>query len=166
MPDRTASKLLNNFMISFFHLGGVLVATSNRMPEELAKAAVVEFTPPPSSPGDLFGWRRGQSEGQRAAVSDFGRFLEVLKARCEVWEMEGERDWRREEGQVVEDEVVEDGEGLSNLPSGSGNGVTHSATETALSQATPKPSQAPPHYHILFPPASSDLCSRRSGVAC
>jgi protein AFG1 len=157
MPDRTTSKLLNNFMTSFFHLGGVLVATSNRMPEELAKAAGVEFAPPPGYPSGLFGGRRRQSEGQRAAVSDFGQFLEVLKARCEVWEMEGERDWRREDEQLVEDEMMEDGERLSDLPNGSGMGATLSTTETALSETTPKSSQAPPHYHILFPPSSSDF---------
>lgn len=157
MPDRAASKLLNNFMTSFFHLGGVLVATSNRMPEELAKAAGVEIAPPPGPPGALFGWRRRHSEGQTAAVSDFGQFLEVLKARCEVWEMEGERDWRREDGQLVEDEMVQEAEeGLLHSPNGSGTGVTPSVTKTALSKTTLKSSQAPPHYHIIFLPSSSD----------
>lgn len=156
MPDRASSKLLNNFMTSFFHLGGVLIATSNRMPDELAKAAGVEFAPPSGSPTGLFGWRRQESEGQRAAISDFGQFLEVLKARCEVWEMEGERDWRREDGQFVEDEVVEDGGGLSCSLSGLGMGVPPSPTPTGLSETTRKASQAPPHYHILFPPSSSD----------
>ena len=48
LPDRAASKIMTNLMTSFFHLGGVLIATSNRMPEELAKAAGIEFAPPPS----------------------------------------------------------------------------------------------------------------------
>src|SRR5271156_5405545 len=104
MQDRAVSKLLNNFMTSFFHLGGVLIATSNRMPEELAKAAGVEFRLPPNPAGDLFGWRRRQSEGQRAAVSEFGQFREVLKARSEVGEMGGERDWRRGDGQLGENQ--------------------------------------------------------------
>jgi peroxisome-assembly ATPase len=155
MPDRAASKLLNNFMTSFFHLGGVLIATSNRMPEELAKAAGVEFAPPPGSASGLFGWRRRQTEAQRAAVSDFGQFLEVLKARCEVWEMEGERDWRREDGQLVEDEISEDREGLSHLPNSPGTGIAPLATEKAVSDTTPKSSQAPPHYHVFFPPSLS-----------
>jgi protein AFG1 len=45
-PDRVASKILSNLMTSFFQLGGVLIATSNRMPDELAKAAGVEFARP------------------------------------------------------------------------------------------------------------------------
>jgi protein AFG1 len=162
MPDRAASKLLSNFMTSFFHLGGVLIATSNRMPEELAKAAGVEFTPPPNSASGLFGWRRRQSEGQRAAASDFGQFLEVLKARCEVWEMEGERDWRREDGQLGEDEVGENRENSSDLALGTGTGVTAAITNTALSDKRHKSSQAPSHYHILFPPDSSDCAAAES----
>jgi len=46
LPDRAASKILSNLMTSFFQLGGVLIATSNRMPEELAKAAGMEFSRP------------------------------------------------------------------------------------------------------------------------
>ncbi|KAI4247936.1 MAG: hypothetical protein L6R42_009459 [Xanthoria sp. 1 TBL-2021] len=32
-----------------------------------------------------------------AAKSDFASFLEVLRARCEIWDMEGGKDWRRQE---------------------------------------------------------------------
>jgi len=162
MPDRAVSKLLNNFMTSFFHLGGVLIATSNRMPEELAKAAGVEFGLQPNSAGDLFGWRRRHSEGQRAAVSEFGQFLDVLKARCEVWEMEGERDWRREDGQFGEGEGDENGEISSDLVLGTGAGVTAAMTNTAFSEKAHKSSQAPPHYHILFPPDSFDCTAAES----
>lgn len=99
MPDRAASKILTNLMTSFFHLGGVLVATSNRMPEELAKASGVEFAPPPSrleSLGWQFGFRsRYSGSGLYAARNEFAAFLEVLKARCDVWEMEGGKDYRR-----------------------------------------------------------------------
>ncbi|KAI9796543.1 MAG: hypothetical protein M1833_006107 [Piccolia ochrophora] len=108
LPDRTASKILSNLLTTFFHLGGVLIATSNRMPDELARAAGVEFTPPPSRPSLLGGrwanvWsrgadnNRGRSEGMFGGKSEFAGFLEVLKARCEVWDMEGSRDWRRQE---------------------------------------------------------------------
>ena len=156
MPDRAASKLLNNFMTSFFHLGGVLIATSNRMPEELAKASGVEFHPPPGSPGGLFGRRNQQSEGQRAAVTDFAQFLDVLKARCEVWEMEGEKDWRRGDGQLTEDEKGEQEDEVSGSSTMTGSGLTSSVAKTALSEKTPESSQGPPHYHIVFPPDSSD----------
>ncbi|CAO2658775.1 Nn.00g064980.m01.CDS01 [Neocucurbitaria sp. VM-36] len=105
LPDRAASKILSNLMTSFFQLGGVLIATSNRMPEELAKAAGMEFNRPISRPSRL-GWslgsnanvRRDDGAGQKG---EFAAFLDVLRARCEVWEMEGKKDYRkleREEG--------------------------------------------------------------------
>ncbi|KAI4153268.1 MAG: hypothetical protein LQ340_002415, partial [Diploschistes diacapsis] len=103
-PDRAASKILSNLFTSFFHLGGVLIATSNRMPEELAKASGLEFGPPASSPpasqslkDAILGRSRSGREikSTQEQKSDFAAFLEVLRARCEVWEMEGERDWRR-----------------------------------------------------------------------
>ncbi|MCJ1388783.1 hypothetical protein MMC18_001633 [Xylographa bjoerkii] len=108
LPDRAASKILSNLFTSFFHLGGVLVATSNRMPEELANASGVEFSPPPSSRLGLLGnkWGllassdgRGRSESMFSGKGDFAAFLEVLRARCEIWDMEGERDWRRREAE-------------------------------------------------------------------
>ncbi|EOD47526.1 putative mitochondrial atpase protein [Neofusicoccum parvum UCRNP2] len=85
LPDRAASKIMSNLMTSFFHLGGVLIATSNRMPEELAKAAGMEFTPPPNRM-DSLKWRlggRGKSENMFVGRGDFAPFLDVLKARCE-----------------------------------------------------------------------------------
>lgn len=99
LPDRAASKILSHLFVGFFQLGGVLIASSNRIPEELQKATGVDYTPAPAkglirkffgsgapSRGDLF----GQS-------SDFANFLEVLKARCDFWQMEGAKDWRRKE---------------------------------------------------------------------
>jgi predicted ATPase len=99
LPDRAASKILSNLMTSFFQLGGVLIATSNRMPEELAKAAGMEFARPISGFSKL-GWslglggatRRDDGPGQKG---EFAQFLEVLRARCEVWEMESKKDYRR-----------------------------------------------------------------------
>jgi predicted ATPase len=99
LPDRAASKILSNLMTSFFQLGGVLIATSNRMPDDLAKAAGMEIDAP-ASRGKL-GWslarrsgvsRRDEGPGQKG---EFAAFLEVLKARCEVWEMEGKKDYRK-----------------------------------------------------------------------
>lgn len=113
LPDRAASKILSNLFISFFHLGGVLIATSNRMPEELAKASGVEFTAPPSSRSGPFTkkWAAlrnadqiGRSENMFAGKGEFAAFLEVLRARCEVWDMEGVKDWRRRE---TEEEVLD-----------------------------------------------------------
>lgn len=107
LPDRAASKIMTNLMTSFFHLGGVLIATSNRMPEELAKAAGIKFAPPPSrleSLGWQLGLRRksGGSDRIFGGQTEFAGFLDVLKARCEVWEMEGAKDYRRlESGSVA-----------------------------------------------------------------
>ncbi|KAJ4352685.1 hypothetical protein N0V95_004069, partial [Ascochyta clinopodiicola] len=126
-PDRVASKILSNLMTSFFQLGGVLIATSNRMPDELAKAAGVEFARP--APGGAFsklGWAnrmagfRAKNDGA-GQKGEFFQFLEVLKARCEVWEMEGKKDYRKLE-------MEEDG-GVRTLASAKG-------TEDAVSIAT------------------------------
>jgi len=102
MPDRVASKILTNLMTSFFHLGGVLVATSNRMPEELDKAAGRTFDMPAPSRLDSLGWQFGRRRQQRrgtdimfGGTNEFAAFLDVLKARCEVWDMGGGRDYRR-----------------------------------------------------------------------
>lgn len=104
LPDRAASKILSNLFTVFFQLGGVLIASSNRMPEELEKATGFEYTPPAASTlgrmrkalGMSPTVRRGKGE-MYGPASDFANFLEVLKARCEFWQMEGARDWRRRE---------------------------------------------------------------------
>ena len=104
LPDRAASEILSNLFTSFFHLGGVLIATSNRMPEELAKASGLEFAPSPSSSSayqtlknSILGTARDRRNYKNTAEqnSDFAAFLDVLRARCEVWNIEGHRDWRR-----------------------------------------------------------------------
>ncbi|KAK4949721.1 hypothetical protein LTR10_011563 [Elasticomyces elasticus] len=183
MPDRTASKLVGGFFTSFFHLGGVLVASSNRMPEELSKAAGIEFSELRrrfGGGGGLFGlgWGLGRSsEGEKSARSDFGMFLDVLRARCEVWEMEGERDWRRE---VYHDEIEQDvarlgeDEGyVSGSESAETEGVSVSTTTTTTSTTTTTTAttttkttavstedeglsaDSPPHYHVIVPSSPS-----------
>ena len=99
LPDRAASKILPNLLTSFFQLGGVLITTSNRMPEELAKAAGMEFARPVNklnklewSMGKKSSGRRDEGAGQ---LGEFSAFLEVLRARCEIWEMEGKNDYRK-----------------------------------------------------------------------
>lgn len=99
LPDRAASKILSHLFISFFQLGGVLIASSNRMPEELQKATGIDYTPGPArgSMGKLFGGGAQHKGGLYGQGSDFANFLEVLKARCDFWQMEGATDWRRKE---------------------------------------------------------------------
>jgi predicted ATPase len=99
LPDKAASKILSHLFIAFFQLGGVLVASSNRMPEELQNAIGVDYTPAPTRGliRKFFGGAvraRGELYG---STSDFANFLEVLKARCDFWQMEGAKDWRRRE---------------------------------------------------------------------
>jgi peroxisome-assembly ATPase len=99
LPDRAASKILNNLFMAFFQLGGVLVASSNRMPEELEKATGSHYSPPATGGliDQVLGLGRRQARGELfGQTSDFAYFLEVLKARCDFWHMEGARDWRRE----------------------------------------------------------------------
>ena len=36
-----------------------------------------------------------KSENVFPLKGDFAAFLEVLRARCEVWDIEGKKDWRR-----------------------------------------------------------------------
>ncbi|KAL2400178.1 hypothetical protein ABEF93_006044 [Exophiala dermatitidis] len=176
MPDRTASKLINSFFTAFFHLGGVLVASSNRMPEELSKAAGIEFGGRHHKMGGMgfgggfwgLGWGLSRSsEGERAAKTDFGLFLEVLKARCEVWEMEGEKDWRREEDhdnlELATTDAMEDHE----MPTVEKPLLsTSTSAECAVATQLPQESAAdsPPHYHIKIPsteePESSSALSQ------
>ncbi|KIV88949.1 hypothetical protein PV10_08574 [Exophiala mesophila] len=168
MPDRTASKLINSFFTGFFHLGGVLVASSNRMPDELSKAAGIDFGRSASNGwgtrGGLWGlgWgARRSSQAELQAKGDFGLFLEVLKARCEVWEMEGERDWRRDDGVEgletrEEDDHHPESEAVSasceddpsvESPHDTGDQVS-STTTTALADDVQTSADAPPHYHV------------------
>lgn len=110
LPDRAASKILSNLFTAFFQLGGVLIATSNRIPDELAKASGVDFTAPPR--GGLvrnwigFGSGRGKMD-MFPANHEYAAFVEVLKAKCEIWNMEGGRDWRRREAEEMDAEAAE-----------------------------------------------------------
>lgn len=135
LPDRAASKILSNLMTSFFQLGGVLIATSNRMPEELAKAAGMEFSRPVHRLSRL-GWsmsknshtRRDDGAGQ---LGEFSAFLEVLRARCEVWEMEGKKDYRKLEREEEEEKAEEAG------GAGRRDSVQVPASEAINSASTP-----------------------------
>ncbi|KAI9849265.1 MAG: hypothetical protein M1837_004724 [Sclerophora amabilis] len=167
LPDRAASKILSNLITSFFHLGGVLIATSNRMPDELAKASGVEYPPPPAKTGILgtnwrtpWGRHAQQSSGMFAGSNEFAGFLEVLKARCKVWDMEGGRDWRRQE---AEDEAkarqsserVIGLEGIEGITAGNlGLGYEQSAHDSGIPQKFERPTAALPRNYFLSPSTS------------
>lgn len=97
LPDRAASKILSHLFIAYFQLGGVLIASSNRMPEDLEKATGVDYSTEPKHGiiQRLFG--NTSKNGLYGSSSDFSKLLEVLKARCDFWQMEGGTDWRRRE---------------------------------------------------------------------
>lgn len=90
------------------------------MPEELEKAAGLEFQRPVGRfggrgwrgwvGGGRAGWVKGGADGP-GQKGEFAAFLEVLRGRCEVWEMEGKRDYRRLErdGAVNEGKAKEVG---------------------------------------------------------
>lgn len=176
LPDRAASKIMTNLMTCFFHLGGVLIATSNRMPEELAKAAGMEFTaPPPPSRLDSMKWRLGlainppwKTGSMYGGGSDFTKFLEVLRARCEVWQMEGGKDYRRREAEGESQEPVGEEaehvlktqgfEGLEEMASGNvGLGYEQSIPLAGPEDAksTKSISSIMPKQYLMKPSASS-----------
>lgn len=165
MPDRTSSKLINGFFTAFFHLGGVLVASSNRMPEELSKAAGIEFGEMQRRRGTAGGglWGLGwglsrASEGDKAAKTDFGLFLEVLRARCEVWEMEGERDWRREGDEPMVADAL-DLEDEANLEENLDQTPVVTTTTSVVQASSSLSSDAPSHYHISLTSSTDDESS-------
>lgn len=113
LPDRVASKILSNLFTAFFQFGGVLIASSNRMPDELSKASGMDFIVPPRRGfiKGLVGFGRNDSPSM-LSNNEYAGFVNVLKARCEVWNMEGGRDWRRREIEESDTNVSEIAESL------------------------------------------------------
>ncbi|KAL8706400.1 MAG: hypothetical protein Q9201_000546 [Fulgogasparrea decipioides] len=169
LPDRAASKILSNLFTSFFHLGGVLIATSNRMPEELANASGLEFAAPPTSRlGTLRSkWgllassnSGGKSESMFGSRGDFAAFLEVLRARCEIWDMEGGKDWRRREVEEFDSTVTSEGgepgtaqgfQGLQPMAAGNwGLGYEQSVSTSSPDRSTAtKGNNSLPKYYFV-----------------
>ncbi len=170
LPDRAASKILSNLLTSFFHLGGVLIATSNRMPEELANASGIEFSAPPASRLGLLGNRwgllgshkqAGRSENMFSQKGDFAAFLDVLRARCEIWDMEGSTDWRRRDAERASEEGTSPSQTLHNFgglePMAVGNvglgyeqslHVNHQDETNAPKKSFTSEGKCPNHYFV------------------
>lgn len=66
--DPPSTHLLRSVLLHYWRLGGVILSTSNRVPEDLYTQGVM----------------RKRMEG----------FLACLRSRCEVLEVDGGRDWR------------------------------------------------------------------------
>ncbi|TAQ90222.1 hypothetical protein B7494_g1490 [Chlorociboria aeruginascens] len=117
LPDRAASKILSNLLTAFFQLGGVLIASSNRMPDELAKASGTSFVPPTREGivKNLLGFGSRGKIGMFPSDNEYSGFVEILKARCEIWDIGGGRDYRRREAQKMDAECVERAEKLRDI---------------------------------------------------
>lgn len=70
LPDIAAAQIVNILFVYYFKLGGVLIASSNRLPEELYSGSVNKST--------------------------MGSFEKILRARCDVWDMRSDKDYRTE----------------------------------------------------------------------
>ncbi|TVY67452.1 AFG1-like ATPase [Lachnellula suecica] len=158
LPDRAASKILSNLFTVFFQLGGVLIASSNRMPDELSKASGMDYTAPPRGGlvRNLFGLGGGAKSSSFPANNEYAGFVEVLKARCEIWDMRAEKDWRRREveelnagasesieamrEEIIEDVSGKDGHGVGNL----GLGLDSLKDDSQIEKAT-----SPKKYLLL-----------------
>ncbi|PNP44080.1 hypothetical protein TGAMA5MH_04365 [Trichoderma gamsii] len=142
LPDRAASKILSNLFVTFFQLGGVLVASSNRMPEELQKATGIDYAPTSRGiMGKIFGGvtrSRGELFGQS---SDFAAFLEVLKARCDFWQMEGAQDWRRRDEDCSPD--------ASTSQAGDAHGALQISTPIETKDDELQSRKRPQHYYLF-----------------
>lgn len=178
LPDRAASRIISNLLTCFFQLGGVVIATSNRMPEELAKASGVEYGYPPIRGGFLGGqltrmWRAslgvngfGRTEKRSVGNGEGSGFLEVLKARCEVWEMEGKKDWRRQDinnekrlfqpgGRVLHSGDTNYADLSSTTVGNSEQGIQNFAHKDSVPSRSDGGAALPSHYFI-FPQSQPD----------
>lgn len=155
LPDRTAAKILSSLLTTFFQLGGVLIASSNRMPDELSKASGMDFTAP-SGGGFMRKWL-GYGEGRTPSMfpsnNEYAAFVEVLKARCEIWDIRGEKDWRRREAEeagtdgseALRQELIEDV-----LAREQGRaGLLERQTELTISEPQRTPAKLPSKYFLL-----------------
>lgn len=160
LPDRTASKIMSNLMTSFFQLGGVLIATSNRMPDELSKAAGMEFVKPTSrfeSLGWNWGFRRNYDRSSKmfAGQGEFAKFLELLRARCDIWEMEGVKDYRRTEAvHKSSGELPVSSHASSSIP---GENPASSAQTSEGEESSAVETQSPMFYFIESSPTSDPI---------
>ena len=158
LPDRTASKIISHLMTGFFQLGGVLIATSNRMPDELAKAAGMQFVRP-SSRFESLAWSWGFrsnidiSVKMFAGQGEFANFLELLRARCDIWEMEGDKDHRRIE---IEGRSTSPQTQHQASDSGNSNAIEIADKEVAYEDDSSTAATKSPKYYFVEPSATSE----------
>lgn len=164
-PDRAASKILSNLFTAFFQLGGVLVASSNRMPEDLEKATGFEYIPPASGGllGKVLGMGRSRGKGDLfGSSSDFANFLQVLKARCEFRQMEGAKDWRRREAGALDPSERRVGDSISDAAVISPDLLSGNLEADKVDEAGAKASM--PKYYFSVHENNDDLWASVSRV--
>ena len=128
------------------------------MPEELSKAAGIAFVRPAAEmPRASPRGRRQRSQTQTRLPSapsqpesDFSAFLEVLRARCEVWRLEGSRDWRRE-CQVSQQDDTEEPPPASNTLHHVSRDQAVLSSEEKLNAEGNENEQVLPSYYQLNP---------------
>lgn len=69
LPDITSAKIVNHLFIYFFKLGGVLITSSNKLPKDLYSGSI-----------------------NKDSIENFEK---ILKARCELWNMTNDIDYRK-----------------------------------------------------------------------
>ncbi|KAI0006661.1 AFG1-like ATPase-domain-containing protein [Xylariaceae sp. FL0662B] len=154
LPDRAASKILSNLFTAFFQLGGVLIASSNRMPEELEKATGVQYVPPSTGGllGQVLGFGKSRGKGELfGSTSDFASFFEVLKARCEFWHMEGGKDWRRREADGISEQstTTQINGGVSHVQTSAPTTKQDSGVEIQEINEPANKTTRPQHYFLI-----------------
>jgi protein AFG1 len=153
LPDRAANKILSNLLTAFFQLGGVLIASSNRMPDELLKASGINYGVP-SRRGIVRNWLGLHGSKERNVFlgnNEYAGFVEVLKARCDIIEILGARDWRRREIEEMDagaEEIAETmrGEMVAGL-------ARHTTTSRLYDQSEPSKTEVKvmtPKKYLLF----------------
>ena len=160
MPDRTSSKILSTLLTSFFNLGGVLIATSNRMPNELAKASGMDMRPRLSGLESLkqkigFSgiWR--QQSDMFSGAGDFETFVQLLKARSDVWVMGSSVDYRRSEEDSEEYLAETDARSQGKSPSCI-NSLSIPNLHYASQSVETRPNPNLPRWYFLNPKPNDD----------
>ncbi|KAI5860778.1 AFG1-like ATPase-domain-containing protein [Durotheca rogersii] len=166
LPDKAAAKIMSNLFIAFFQLGGVLVASSNRMPDELEKAAGVEYASSAAAGvvSRVLGIGRSRRKGELfGATSDFASFLDVLKARCEFWQMEGAKDWRRHEASASPAQRTRARADSLRSNDSIGMHATGRISDTEVEEST-EPDITPTYYFLVGVADESSWASALDGV--
>jgi peroxisome-assembly ATPase len=159
LPDRMSAKMISNLMTIFFRLGGVLIATSNRLPDELAKAAGLPVTSRQSTLEKSASKRFLHSSSLLPANREFADFLDLLKVRCDVWEIRGETDYRRQDLETIRAAGNAEAESKTQETVNINSAVEGESTDKSDVKST---SPSVPTYYFLHPMSENTESTRSS----